>query len=88
MSSSDTPMTISQNYINFLKSKLNQEITVDIREAFVRIKGTMRMFDQYSNIILSNVVEYERNLEGKYVEGTHYKGNILVRGDSIYNITN
>jgi small nuclear ribonucleoprotein (snRNP)-like protein len=84
----ETPQTISQNYINFLKSQLNQEITVDIREAFVRLKGTMRMFDQFSNIILSNVVEYERTLEGKYVEGTHYKGNILVRGDSIFNITN
>jgi small nuclear ribonucleoprotein (snRNP)-like protein len=77
---------ISMNFTNYLKTLLSKEITLDLREANLRLKGILRNFDQYSNLLLSNVVEFEKSPDGTYIEITQYTGNVLVRGDSIHNI--
>ena len=71
-----------------LKGMLNKEVMIKIRVYRVYLKGKLISFDQYSNILLENVVEYEKNLEtGEIVETCKYSGNVLLRGDSIIALT-
>ena len=74
------------NFTNYLKTLVGKEITLELREANLRLKGFLRNFDQYANLLLSNVIEYEKFPDGSYIETSQYTGNVLVRGDSIHNI--
>lgn len=76
---------ISSNYGNYLRSLISKPITVDLKEAGIRLQGILKTYDQYSNIVLTNVKEYVKSPEGQMVEGQKYE-NILVRGDSITHI--
>ncbi len=67
-----------------LKTMLDKEVTVKIRLYRTFLKGTLASFDQYSNILLENAIEYGQDEEtGKLVERQKYTGPILLRGDSI-----
>ncbi|UYP47840.1 hypothetical protein NEF87_004125 [Candidatus Lokiarchaeum ossiferum] len=67
-----------------LKNMLDKEVTVKIRLYRTFLKGTLASFDQYSNVLLENAIEYKQDEEsGNLVEHEKYSGPILLRGDSI-----
>lgn len=67
-----------------LKNMLDKKVTVKIRLYRTFLKGTLASFDQYSNILLENAIEYKQDEEsGNLVEHEKYTGPILLRGDSI-----
>lgn len=67
-----------------LKTMLDKKVTVKIRLYRTFLRGTLASFDQYSNILLENAVEYGQDEEtGQLVEKAKYSGPILLRGDSI-----
>ena len=70
-----------------LKGMLNKDVTIKIRVYRVYLKGKLIAFDQYSNILLENVVEYKLNDKGEKEETSKYSGNVLLRGDSIIALT-
>ena len=70
-----------------LKGMLNKDVTIKIRVYRVYLKGKLIAFDQYSNILLENVVEYKLNETGEKEETAKYSGNVLLRGDSIIALT-
>jgi len=76
---------ISSNYSNYLRSLIGKKITVDLKDAGIRLQGALKTYDQYSNIVLTDVVEYDKSPEGPLVEAQKYQ-NLLVRGDSITHI--
>ena len=48
------------------------------------IKGTLTAFDQYSNILIENATEYEKDKESnEFIKREEYSGTIILRGDSI-----
>ena len=70
-----------------LKGMLNKDVMIKIRVYKVYLSGKLIAFDQYSNILLENAVEYKLNEEGVKEEICKYSGNVLLRGDSIIALT-
>ncbi|MHA1718516.1 MAG: LSM domain-containing protein [Promethearchaeota archaeon] len=71
-----------------LKGMLNKKVSIKIRMYKVYLKGKLTAFDQYSNVLLENVVEYEKDPEtGEKIETCKYPGTVLLRGDSIIALT-
>ncbi|QEE15882.1 LSM domain-containing protein [Promethearchaeum syntrophicum] len=70
-----------------LKGMLNKDVSIKIRVYRVYLKGKLIAFDQYSNILLENVVEFKLNEKGEKEEICKYSGNVLLRGDSIIALT-
>lgn len=65
---------------------MNKPITVELREVWIRLKGTLVCYDQYSNLHLMDVSEFTKNVEGIYIESPEKIKNAIIRGDSITNI--
>ena len=70
-----------------LKGMLNKDVTIKIRVYRVYLKGKLIAFDQYSNILLENVIEYKETETGEREEICTYSGDVLLRGDSIIALT-
>jgi small nuclear ribonucleoprotein (snRNP)-like protein len=67
-----------------LKSMLAKEVFIKVRLFNTYLKGTLTSFDHYSNILLENVTEYEKNREThEFSQKAVYDGPIILRGDSI-----
>lgn len=64
---------------SMLKKALRKKIKVSIKIKNHFIIGTLQMFDQHLNLIISDAVEiYERNGEKR-----KELGKIIIRGDSV-----
>ncbi len=71
-----------------LKNMLDKEVSVKIRLYNTYLKGKISSFDQYSNLIMEDVVEYMKNEKtGILEEKQNYGSPVLLRGDSIIAIT-
>jgi small nuclear ribonucleoprotein (snRNP)-like protein len=82
---SSRQQSITSNLTSSLKSYVDKTITVVIRPAHIQLKGTLVCYDQYSNLVLENVVETEKKKDGQTIETSH-QGNIFIRGEIITNI--
>ena len=70
------------------KSLLDKKVLVKIRLYNTSLEGTLSAFDSYSNILLTDVVEYVKDKEtGELVEKERYTGSVLLRGDSIITLS-
>jgi small nuclear ribonucleoprotein (snRNP)-like protein len=79
--------SLRSNLAFALKNDINKEVMLKVRIYKVYIKGILAAFDQYSNILLKNATEYFKDAEGNFNEKGKYPGSVLVRGDSIVNIS-
>jgi small nuclear ribonucleoprotein (snRNP)-like protein len=67
---------------------LNKEVLIKIRLYRTYLKGKLTSFDQNSNIILENVIEYFKDEKtGEMNEKETHNGSILLRGDSIISLS-
>ena len=70
-----------------LKAMVMKEVFIKVRLFNTYIKGTLKSFDQYSNILLENVVEYQKNQDtNEYEEVEKHSGPMILRGDSIISL--
>lgn len=69
------------------ESLVGQEVWVNIRIFQLYLKGVLKAFDEYSNILIENATEYEKDAQGAFVETAKYPGPVLVRGEGIVNVT-
>ena len=70
------------------KSLLEKKVCVKIRLYNTYLEGILSAFDSYSNILLTDVVEYVKDKEtGDLVEKERYSGSVLLRGDSIITLS-
>ena len=64
------------------------EVLIKIRLYNTYMKGILESFDQYSNLILKEAIEYKKDGEtGALNEIERYDGPVLIRGDSIITIS-
>ncbi|WP_457557663.1 LSM domain-containing protein [Candidatus Harpocratesius sp.] len=69
------------------KTLYGKLVKIRIRLYQTFLTGTLESVDQYSNILLSNATEYQKNEEtGELIEKETY-ANLLLRGDSIINLS-
>ena len=69
------------------KSLLEKKVCVKIRLYNTYLEGILSAFDSYSNILLTDVVEYVKDQEtGDLVEKERH-GSVLLRGDSIITLS-
>jgi small nuclear ribonucleoprotein (snRNP)-like protein len=70
---------------SLLKNALNKEVQVSIKIQNLLLKGVLKQFDSYSNIILTDVTEMEKSAE-TFKEIRKIDGQVFVKGDSIVHI--
>ena len=70
-----------------LKTMVMKEVFIKVRLYNTYIKGTLKSCDQYSNILLENVVEYQKKADShEYEEIEKHQGPVILRGDSIISL--
>lgn len=70
---------------SLLRAGLNKTVTVTLRIPHIFLQGTMKNYDSYSNIILTDVTEFEKSDQG-VKELRKVEGNVFIKGDSIVHI--
>ncbi|MCF2141545.1 MAG: hypothetical protein K9W44_15935 [Candidatus Lokiarchaeota archaeon] len=69
------------------KTLYGKPVKIRVRLYQTFLTGTLVSVDQYSNILLSNATEYQKDEEtGELIEKETY-ANLLLRGDSIINLS-
>lgn len=70
-----------------LKAMVSKEVFIKVRLYNTYLKGTLVSFDQYSNILLENVTELQKNEETHQYDEIHtHTGPVILRGDSIISL--
>ncbi len=70
-----------------LKTMVSKEVFIKVRLYNTFIKGTLKSFDQYSNILLENVTEYQQKEDSReFSIVEEHKGPMILRGDSIISL--
>jgi small nuclear ribonucleoprotein (snRNP)-like protein len=68
------------------KSMYGKEVKLRVRLYHTQLTGILESVDQYSNILLKDVVEYQKEDEtGEMVEKGKYT-ELLLRGDSVISL--
>jgi len=75
----------SHNPPSLMRNILNKAVTVTLRMQNIYLTGTLRSYDTYSNIVLSDVVEFEKTPEGAK-ELRKIEGQVFIKGDSVIHI--
>ncbi|MHA1584549.1 MAG: LSM domain-containing protein [Promethearchaeota archaeon] len=78
----------NQTYRLNFKNMQGNEVLIKIRLYNTYMKGILESFDQYSNLILKEAIEYKKDEEtGALNEIERYNSPVLIRGDSIITIS-
>jgi small nuclear ribonucleoprotein (snRNP)-like protein len=70
---------------SLLRNGQNKLVTVTLRVPSIVLQGILKVYDSYSNIILTDVAEFEKSPEG-LKEIRKIEGQVFVKGDSIVHI--
>jgi small nuclear ribonucleoprotein (snRNP)-like protein len=80
------PQPQAKSSASSLDNLLGKEVLVNLRVYQLYMKGVLAGFDEYSNIVLEQAAEFEKNAEGVLIEVAKYAGQVLVRGEAILNL--
>ena len=86
MSSRTPSLKFRSNLAFALKSLLDKEVKLKIRLARSYFQGTLKAFDQYSNITIGNATLLEQDPESGELKAIQKFKQVIIRGDSIINI--
>ncbi|MHA1776033.1 MAG: hypothetical protein DRO88_02690 [Promethearchaeia archaeon] len=68
------------------KSLYGKEVKIRVRLYQTYIKGHLESVDEFSNVLLKNAIEFQKNEEtGELIEKEKFD-TLLLRGDSIINL--